>query len=96
MDNGLSVEHKVGMPRKKWDHAQIKRDIIRRLVQSHSDPDTGDLEAPIEDLLMEVLDFPSVSAWKVTSLKRLDLVADDYCSVGDPKESIVITRTKES
>ena len=82
--------------RKSWDHKALISDLAHRLVQSSVDFETGEMTKSAEDLITEVIQYAGVSYWKVTSLNKIGLAANDYCEVTEGPTKIRIQRKEEA
>ena len=48
-----------------------------------------------QEMIQEILKYAAVSYWRVGALKELDLTADNYCEVSEPKTNLVIKKEVE-
>ena len=72
---GMQLEYAAGG--KSWKHDSIKPVVVQAIVDRHTD-DEGNLTAPVDELLRELLSTVGVSYWKVGELDRYDIDANDY------------------
>lgn len=89
LSDGRQFTLKRAADRTAWDHEEWKRDARRAIVQAHAgsrlviDTDTGE-EAPLARVLQEAIteaqEVHGSTAPRSTSLKRLGLYANDYCT----------------
>jgi hypothetical protein len=89
---GGSVEIKAGSSRKAWDHERLASVVAKRIHDSSVDLTTGEVLMTTEQMIQEILKYAAVSYWRVGALKELDLTADNYCEVSEPKTNLVIKR----
>ena len=89
---GGSVEIKAGSSRKAWDHERLASVVAKRIHDSSVDISTGEVLMSTEEMIQEILKYAAVSYWRVGALKDLDLTADNYCEVSEPKTNLVIKR----
>jgi len=87
----LELGYKAGGGR-KWNHDRIKSVLIEAVIDEHMDDDSGTLEAPVSQLISEVLDTAGISYWKTTELDRFDIDADDYSTKKPRKFSAKVHR----
>jgi hypothetical protein len=79
---GGTLEPKWGKKRTKWHHDALKSIVSERILARHVDSETGVIEAPSTQLMLEMLDAVSFSSWKVTTLRKLGLTNEqiaEYC-----------------
>jgi hypothetical protein len=90
--DGGSVEIRAGSSRKSWDHDRLASVVAKRIHDSSVDITTGEVVMSTEQMIQEILKYAAVSYWRVGALKDLDLTADNYCDVSEPKTNLIIKR----
>jgi hypothetical protein len=86
---GEPVEHPVygrfsldvRTERRKWEHNRLANLVAERALDERRVTRDGDVEAPHEAVLRVLMECVSISAWKLTGLRRLDVDLDEYCTV---------------
>lgn len=87
---GFVLEKRVGTPRKTWQHADLGKEVARRLTDMNVDMDTGEVLKTPEELMTSMLEYAAPSYWRVKALSEIGIVADDYCEQGEPSTSITV------
>ena len=81
--DGREVHVSFPTGRKAWRHAEIADVVSRRIVQSATDQETGEVTLTREDMVKELLKYASVSGWKVTTCSEIGVNVDNYCEAND-------------
>lgn len=84
------VEVKRSRDRKEWQHEALRSKWLNVWLDVWLEEHGGELPsaAEVRDAL---LDCVSVSAWKVTGLRKLSIDSDDYCTSLPGTARVVIT-----
>lgn len=82
---GAQLERKDSKPRKTWKHEQVKSVVIEKIMERHTDKDTGAITTPISVMIHEAFSYAGISYWKVAQLKEIGINADNYSSRGESK-----------
>ena len=90
--DGGEVEIRSGSARKAWDHDRLSSVVAKRISDSSVDITTGEIVMNTEQMIQEILKYAAVSYWRVGALKDLDLVADNYCDVSEPKQNLIVKK----
>lgn len=90
--SGGTIEVKTGVPRKKWDHAALTAIASEKILEDCIDPETGAFEVPPSQIPQMMLDYVSISSWKVTKLKEKGIDPDNYCEVQPANTSAIIRK----
>lgn len=76
--DGLTLERRDGQQRKTWNHQQLRSLVAEHVIAQHTD-ESGAIDAPTSVLIVEALEYPSISSWKVKSLRAAGINVDSYC-----------------
>jgi hypothetical protein len=90
LPEGGSIEVRKSKPRKTWDHVRLKSLVAETILADAIDPLTGSIDVPTTELIQRMLDYVSISSWKVTSLKKAGIDPDKYCEVGPAKATVQV------
>jgi len=89
--DGAEIERKMSSSRTKWRHKDIANDVVRRIVQSSIDMDTGEVVMSSEDVAMRMLDFVQPSYWRASKLNEIGINPDNYCE-SEAKTSVIVRK----
>ncbi len=90
LPEGGTMEVGKTKPRKTWDHKRLASVVAEHILHDAIDPETGAIDVPTTQLIQEMLDYVSITSWKVTSLKKAGIDPDNYCERGDAKATVQI------
>lgn len=94
LPDGSRVEKKVASDRRSWKHETLALEVARRLNNMAIDLDTGEITMTTEEMVAKLLDYVQPSYWRVKELGKIGINADNYCEVGETKESIIVRKAK--
>lgn len=92
LPSGAKVEKKVAYDRKGWEHEKLGSAVADKLVRLSIDIDTGEVVASPREIAAEMLKYCAPSYWRVKELKKIGIDADNYCTVGDLRTTIVVRK----
>jgi hypothetical protein len=96
VESGHSIEKKWSKDRRGWRHKELAEVVASRVTQMSIDMDTGERLMSHEEIARRMLDFVQPSYWRVSALEEIGVVADEYCTVGDTKASVVVRKPKNN
>ena len=94
LPDGSRVEKKVASDRRGWKHEPLALEVARRLNDMAIDLDTGEITMKPEEMVAKLLDYVQPSYWRVKELGKIGINADNYCEVGETKESVIVRKAK--
>jgi hypothetical protein len=90
-----TVEVQGGNKRKGWDHERLAGIVIKRILQSSIDLDTGERLLSPEEMIQEFRKYVGVSYWRVGALKDIGLTAASYCDETVGPKKVTVTKQEE-
>ena len=90
--NGGEVEKSYATKRTGWQHKELASVVAQKLTQRAVDMDTGEVMVSNQELISQLLNYVQPSYWKVGELSKLGLNADNYCTAGETKISIIVRK----
>jgi hypothetical protein len=90
--NGSIIECKMSRDRKGWQHENLANVVADRIRTTSVDMGTGEVLLSQHEMITKLLDYIQPSYWRVGKLQEIGIDADDYCTVGDSKQNIVIRK----
>jgi hypothetical protein len=93
--NGATIECKMSKDRKGWRHQDLADVVADRIRTTAVDMETGEVLMSQHDMITKLLDYVQPSYWRVSKLHQLGVDADEYCTVGDYKQNLIIRKAKQ-
>ena len=93
--HGATIECKISKDRKGWQHQDLANIVADRIRATSVDIDTGEVLLSQHDMITKLLDYVQPSYWRVGKLQEIGIDADDYCTVGETKQNIVIRKAQK-
>ena len=93
--SGATIECKMSKDRKGWQHQDLANVVADRIRATSVDIDTGEVLLSQHDMITKLLDYVQPSYWRVGKLQELGVDADDYCTVGENKQNLVIRKAQK-
>jgi hypothetical protein len=90
--SGATIECKMSKDRKGWQHQDLANIVADRIRTTSVDIGTGEVLLSQHEMITKLLDYIQPSYWRVGKLQEIGIDADDYCTVGDSKQNIVIRK----
>jgi hypothetical protein len=91
-DNGATIECKMSKDRKGWQHQDLANIVADRIRTTSVDIETGEVLLSQHEMITKLLDYIQPSYWRVGKLQEIGIDADDYCTVGESKQNLVIRK----
>jgi len=71
----------VRADRRGWQHNRLANLVAEKALDERRVTRDGDVEAPHEAVLRVLMECVSISGWKLTGLRRLEVDPDEWCTV---------------
>lgn len=92
LPDGGKVEKKWSSSRTGWQHKDLAATVASRIMDLSVDMDTGEVLLSTEEMIAQLLDFVQPSYWRIKELQRINVNADNYCTTGETKTSIIVRK----
>lgn len=92
--DGSTIEKKTASDRRGWKHKDLASEVASRLSDMAVDMDTGERLMDSRAIAEKMLDYVQPSYWRVKELGKIGINADNFCEVGEEKDSIIVRKAK--
>lgn len=94
-NTGAVIECKMSKDRKGWQHQDLASVVANRIRTTAVDIETGEVLLSQHEMITKLLEYVQPSYWRVGKLQEIGIDADDYCTVGDSKQTLVIRKAQK-